>query len=58
MVLIMIITAFVYTGTHLLLDTRMDGSYVTLFLVGAVGAISMVSLGLVVSDGGHAIAGN
>ena len=49
MVLIMVITAFVYTGTHLLLDTRMDGSYLTLFLVGAVGAISMVSLGLVVS---------
>jgi ABC-type multidrug transport system permease subunit len=49
MVLIMLITAFVYTGTHLLLDTRMEGSYITLFLVGAVGAISMVSLGLIVS---------
>jgi ABC-type multidrug transport system permease subunit len=49
MVLIMIITAFVYTGTHLLLDTRMEGSFLTLFLVGLVGAISMVSLGLIVS---------
>jgi len=49
MVLIMCITAFVYTGTHLMLDTRMDGSYFTLFLVGLVGAISMVSLGLVVA---------
>ena len=49
MVLIMIITAFVYAGTHLLLDTRMEGSYFTLFLVGLVGAISMVSLGLIVS---------
>ncbi len=49
MVLIMIITTFVYTGTHLLLDTRMEGSYLTLFAVGAVGAISMVSLGLIVS---------
>ena len=49
MVLIMVITAFVYTGTHLLLDTRMEGSYLTLFVVGAVGAISMVSLGLIVS---------
>jgi ABC-type multidrug transport system permease subunit len=49
MVLIMLITAFVYTGTHLLLDTRMEGSYFTLFLVGLVGAISLVSLGLVVS---------
>jgi ABC-type multidrug transport system permease subunit len=49
MVLIMSITALVYTGTHLFLDTRMDGSYFTLFLVALVGAISLVSLGLVVS---------
>lgn len=49
LVLIMLITAFVYTGTHLLLDTRMEGSYVTLFVVGLVGAISMVSMGLVVA---------
>ena len=49
LVLIMIITTFVYTGTHLLLDTRMEGSYVTLFLVGLVGAVSLVSLGLLVA---------
>ena len=49
MMLIMLITSVVYTGTHLLLDTRMEGSYATLFIVGLVGAISMVSLGLVVS---------
>jgi len=49
MVLIMVITTIVYTGTHLLLDTRMEGSYMTLFIVGLVGAISLVSLGLVVS---------
>ena len=49
MVLIMGITTFVYAGTHMILGTRMDGSYFTLFLVGLVGAISMVSLGLVVS---------
>jgi len=49
LVLIMCITVFVYTGTHLVLDTRMEGSYVTLFLVALVGAISMVSLGLVIS---------
>jgi len=49
MVLIICITAFVYAGTHLLLDTRMEGNYFTLFLVALVGAISMVSLGLVVS---------
>ena len=49
LVLIMCITVFVYTGTHWLLDTRMEGSYLTLFLVALVGAISMLSLGLVVS---------
>ena len=49
MVLIMLITTVVYTGTHLLLDTRMEGSYMTWFIVGLVGAISLVSLGLVVS---------
>lgn len=49
MVLIMCISAFVYTGTHLILGTRMEGNYFTLFLVGLVGAISMVSLGLAIS---------
>ncbi|MBT8103897.1 MAG: ABC transporter permease [Gammaproteobacteria bacterium] len=49
MVLIMLITIFVYTGTHLILDTRMEGSYSTLFLVALVGAISMISLGLLIS---------
>lgn len=49
MVLILLITAFIYTGTHLLLGTRMEGSYFTLFLIAVVGAISLVSLGLVVS---------
>ena len=48
-VLIMLITTFVYAGTHLLLDTRMEGSYFALALVAFVGAISMISLGLVVS---------
>jgi ABC-type multidrug transport system permease subunit len=49
MILIMCITVFVYTGTHLILDTRMDGSYFTLFVVALVGAISMVSLGLFIA---------
>lgn len=49
MVLIMLITVFIYTGTHLLLDTRMEGNYFTLLLVATVGAISLISLGLVVS---------
>ena len=49
MTLIMLITVFVYTGTHLILDTRMEGSYLTLLLVAALGAISLVSMGLVVA---------
>ena len=44
-----VFTTFIYTGTHLILGTRMEGSYFTLFLVALVGAASLVSLGLVVS---------
>jgi ABC-type multidrug transport system permease subunit len=49
MSLIMVITTIVYIGTHLLLDTRMEGSHLTLFLIAVVGAISMISLGLMVA---------
>jgi ABC-type multidrug transport system permease subunit len=49
LVLILLITAFIYAGTHLLLGTRMDGSYVALFLVTVAGAASLVSLGLLVA---------
>jgi len=49
MVLIMTITIFVYTGTHLILGTRMEGSYVTLLLIAMLGAVSMVSLGLLIA---------
>ena len=49
LVLIMSITAFVYAGTHYLLDTRMEGSYMTLLIIATLGAISMISMGLVVA---------
>ena len=49
LLLIMAITTFVYTGTHLILDTRMEGSHVTLFIVAVVGAVSLISLGLLVA---------
>jgi ABC-2 type transport system permease protein len=49
LVLTLVITSFIYAGTHMILDTRMDGSYFTLFLIAVVGAISLVSMGLVVS---------
>jgi ABC-type multidrug transport system permease subunit len=49
LLLIMVITTFVYTGTNYFLDTRMDGSYLTLFLVAIVGAIALLSMGLLVA---------
>jgi ABC-type multidrug transport system permease subunit len=49
LVLVMTVTVVVYTGTHLILDTRMEGSYLTLILVALVGSISMVSLGLLIA---------
>jgi len=49
MMLVLIITGFVYTGTHLILDTRMEGNYLTLLLVALVGGMSMVSLGLLIA---------
>jgi ABC-type multidrug transport system permease subunit len=49
LMLVLTVTAFVYTATHLILDTRMDGSYLTLLIVTVVGCISMVSLGLLIA---------
>jgi ABC-type multidrug transport system permease subunit len=49
LVLVLTVTAFVYLATHFILDTRMDGSYLTLLLVTVVGCISMVSLGLLIA---------
>jgi ABC-type multidrug transport system permease subunit len=50
LVLIMLITSFVYVGTKYFLDTRMDGSYIALFLVALVGAIALLSMGLLVAS--------
>ena len=49
LLLVLTVTAFVYLATHLILDTRMDGSYLTLLVVTVVGCISMVSLGLLIA---------
>jgi ABC-2 type transport system permease protein len=49
LVLVLVVTAFVYLATHFILHTRMDGSYLTLLLVAVVGSISMVSLGLLIA---------
>ena len=49
LMLIMLITSFVYAGTKYFLDTRMDGSYLVLFLIAFVGAIALLSMGLLVA---------
>ena len=36
-------------GTRYFLDTRMEGSHITLFIIAAVGSISLISLGLLVA---------
>ena len=47
--LIVMITSFLFFGTRFFLDTRMDGSYLTLLTVLIVGAICLISLGLMIS---------
>ncbi len=49
LILIMIITVFIFYGTNLFLSYAMYGSHLSLFLVFALGAVSMISLGLVVA---------
>lgn len=49
LILIVIITSFLFLGTKFFLDTRMDGSYLTLLAVLIIGAISLISLGLMIS---------
>ena len=50
LVLIMVITCFVFAGTKYFLGTRMDGSYLLLFLVALVGAVALISMGLLVAS--------
>ena len=49
LILIMIITVFIFYGTNLFIGYAMYGSHLSLFLVFALGAISMIRLGLVVA---------
>ncbi len=50
LMLIMVITTFVFLGTRYFLDTRMDGSYLLLLLIAFVGAVALVSMGLLVAS--------
>jgi ABC-type polysaccharide/polyol phosphate export permease len=45
----MAITIFVFYGTNLFIGYAMYGSHLNLFLVFALGAISMISLGLIIA---------
>jgi ABC-type multidrug transport system permease subunit len=49
LVLILIITSFVYAGTKFFLDTRMDGNHINLLIVLLTGSIAMISMGLMVA---------
>jgi ABC-2 type transport system permease protein len=49
LMLIMIVTAFVFFGTNYFLHFAMYGSYFSLFFVFALGAVSMISLGLLIA---------
>lgn len=49
LMLILLITSFVYAGTAFFLNIRMDGSYPLLLLVLFAGAVAMISLGLLVA---------
>ncbi|MBW3567698.1 MAG: ABC transporter permease [Proteobacteria bacterium] len=49
LLLVMTITIAVFTGTNLILDFMVNGSYLPLLLVTTLGAISMISLGLLIA---------
>ncbi len=48
-ILIMVVTAFVFYGTHFFVGFVMNGSHFNLFLVFGLGALSMISLGLIIA---------
>ncbi len=49
LLLIMVITAIVYAGCNLFIGFNMQGSYWTLLFVTALGAMSMISIGLLIA---------
>jgi len=48
-ILIMTVTAFVFYSTNLFVDFVMNGSHLALFFIFGLGALSMISLGLVIA---------
>ncbi len=49
MLLIVVLTSFVYAGTKYFLDTRMEGSHLVLLLILIVGAANLISLSLMIA---------
>lgn len=49
MILIMVVTAFVFYGTNFFVDFAMYGSHLNLFFVFALGTLSMISLSLIIA---------
>ncbi|RLA03539.1 MAG: ABC transporter permease [Gammaproteobacteria bacterium] len=49
LLLIMVLTAAVFVGTDLILDFRMEGSYLLLFATASLGAMALIALGLMIS---------
>ncbi|MCU7932855.1 MAG: ABC transporter permease [Candidatus Thiodiazotropha sp. (ex Codakia rugifera)] len=49
LLMIVAVTVLVYAGTNLVVDFRMIGSYWLLFLILVLGALSMISVGLLVA---------
>lgn len=49
LLLIMVFTTFIFAGTKYFLDIRVDGSYFVLFLILLLGAIALISLGLLIA---------
>jgi len=47
--LVMAVTTVVFIGTHMFLDFTMHGSFLSLFIVLGIGAIALITLGLVVA---------
>jgi ABC-type multidrug transport system permease subunit len=49
LMLILVFSTFIFAGTKFFLDIRVDGSYLLLLLILLVGAIALISLGLLIA---------
>jgi ABC-2 type transport system permease protein len=49
LVLILSVTIVVFTGTHLLLGTMMEGSYLVLLLIAILGSVTLIAMSLLIA---------